>query len=320
MFGWVSPRLGFPTGSNNNSAQMGTMWGCSMTEPNQTSSRPSRLMNSPAKIVGIGCAVVLLPILLGAAWMLYRGLHTVGTQLQALTDPTLRQARVLEVLRTRQLPPGWHADMAISVDEPMVIRMASLIDLSPEDTSGKKAQQGLMWFEVQADPEDRDELRAFLAGQDRSLDLLKRWGADGAIRQQVSRGTLQVNDRPVQYSSWLGDVKLKGPGDISPRVEPGYSVLFMATCEGSPLMHFGLVFSQVTQEVELVQRGIQQKMNNTDINTESLKDSTVSPAPTPTSDTPRPAALSISHPGPFAGTLVDPGELQALLAHFKLCP
>ena len=235
-----------------------------------------------------------------------------------MTDPTLRLGKVQEVLRTRQLPPGWYADMALSVDEPMVIRMANLMDVSPEDTSGRKAQKGLLYLEVQAEEEDRQGLESFLEGKDRSLELLKRWGADGTVRTPVSRGEVSVNDRPVQYSSWLGDVKLKGPGDSTARVEPGYAVLFMAECTGSPLMHFGLVFSQVPAEVEKVQSGLQTKLNNESLKSDSKSDSTV--GITPVVETPAPAALALNHPGPFAGTLVDPGSLQALLAHFQLCP
>lgn len=160
--------------------------------------------------IAAGCAVIvgLLAVSAGACGV---WLWREGQRIQAeMSDPEVRQDKVLEVLRTDAIPEGYYPMAAMSV--PFVMEMAVLSDREP-DAEGEAEgfdERGFIYVQMLGVGQDEQQLRDFFEGRTDDEGVLADNGINIDIDEILDRGVFDLEDARVMYVAQRGSVAVRG--------------------------------------------------------------------------------------------------------------
>jgi hypothetical protein len=195
---------------------------------------------SPWVWVGIGClgAVVLAVGALIALGMF--GYHKVKQLEAELKDPSARADKVKRVLGTDQLPPGYHAVMAMSI--PLVMDMAMLSDVEPDFRDGRRqnalGERGFFYVQALSPGNDKQELRDYFEGRSDDAEVLRRNHIKLDRRGDIlRRGTLPLEAGTLMYVAQRGEL------DMAASRSQGITTMMLLDCPGDEhRQRFGIWF------------------------------------------------------------------------------
>ncbi|RMH15112.1 MAG: hypothetical protein D6696_21540 [Acidobacteria bacterium] len=160
---------------------------------------------SPWLYVGCGCAAFAVLLVLAIAGAGYFGFRQVA---RGITDPAVRTERALALLGTDELPPGYHAQMTLSV--PFIMDMAVLSDGPPveagnvEDLGGH--ERVFFFVKIKIEDKDKEEFERYLEGEEDSAKVLDQMQVDFRRSEILGRGRFDSGDQVVRYLVQKGEI------------------------------------------------------------------------------------------------------------------
>ena len=149
------------------------------------------------KVVGVGCAGLILLVTLSFAAFLFVG-QRMGQSVKAqMADTDLRRTKAEALLRTEALPAGYEATLSLSV--PLLGRLAVLEQRSPEPVPGATRARGLFLY-----LESRGSSPPAEVGDERFRRLLEVRGLRLDPGQRVAGGELAIAAQVLDYRTIRG--------------------------------------------------------------------------------------------------------------------
>lgn len=184
---------------------------------------------SPWVYVGCGCALIVVLIVVAIAGASFMGVRKIKEYTEGMKDPVVRAERALEVLGGSALPPGYNAQLYLSV--PFVLDLALLTDGPPvteDDRQGMRDYQNMIFF---VDVRDFDESRDFDRYLDGEVDrpaIFRQIDVDFDFRagEPLGRGSFDVGTQGIRWVAEAGDLET----DLTEH--PGVLVLSGVDCPG----------------------------------------------------------------------------------------
>ena len=191
---------------------------------------------SPAVYIGIGCAaVILVMIVLGGACALW--VYNQGQRIEAeMRDPDQRRNRVLQVLNADAIPDGYYPMVALSV--PFLMDIAILSDREP-DAEGKVDgfdERDLIYVKMIRMGQDKDELRDYFEGRTDDPAVLRDNGIRVDVDELIGRGAFTSGDARLMYVAQRGNVSVQG------RRGEGITSVVWIECEQDSRMRIAIWF------------------------------------------------------------------------------
>jgi hypothetical protein len=250
---------------------------------------PEPKKTSPWVWVGVGCAgiLVLCVIVAGLAVYVVGGkIRNFGKQFE---DPTVREARVKEVLGAQEIPEGYHAFMTFSV--PWLLDVAILTDREFVKTpkgSGSNTFDKWGFVYIRMPHHQKDEkLQEYLDGKRSPDELLQGRDMHFHPRDTVGRGTVQGEGGvSYRYIATRGEVQMRR------EVKQGITTVIGVECPNDQKFRMGIWFGpDPTAKPEGGEAGAAP--------TEEGKTGSAGPA--------------------FAGSPADEAAIKEFMDHFALC-
>jgi len=193
--------------------------------------------SSPWFYVGIGC-VVALGFLSSATFTVgllgYRWVKQLETETR---DPSIRAARVREVLGCEELPQGYHPVVGFSL--PFVTDIAVLSD-RPAAANGQHEpfdERGFIYVKLlAAGGQDEQEVRDYFEGRTEDPEALRRNRIRLRTREPLGRGVIEVPGQTLLYIAQRGEVELsEHSGD-------GLNAMILVDCPQDRKLRLGIWF------------------------------------------------------------------------------
>ena len=207
-----------------------------------------RKKTSPWVWVAVGCGGVVLLGIIAVVGLGFWGVQKAKQFGDEIRDPVAREAKVLDALGATELPPGYHAAMAMEI--PFLMEMAMLTDepVTFEEEGGPgveidpdsfEGDRGFFYFKMPFSARKRQEMDDFFSGRSDDTAFLEDSGINVPRGDLLTRGSITSGKARVRYLVQ----KSSGHG-LSSFDRRGLTTVMMIECPDSNRLQSGLWFSR----------------------------------------------------------------------------
>lgn len=178
--------------------------------------------------VGCGCVGALAAIALVVVGLGFLGFQKAREIGEAMADPEERRREALELLGAEELPPGYHAVLAMSV--PYLMEIAVLSNAPPDADAPFEVAgtRGFIFMSMTSFGQQDDELTAFFEGRTDRIAPMYRDQLNVDLEERVANGELSRESDRILWVSHRGRVRPEGGG----RGRSGLVTLVRVDCDG----------------------------------------------------------------------------------------
>jgi hypothetical protein len=189
---------------------------------------------SPWVYVGVGCGLMVVLGLAGAAILGYLAVRRVKQFGEEMKNPQAREAKAKSVLGAESLPQGYYAVVGMSI--PFVMEMAILSDQEPgpDGQPREMGERSFIYFSMIGQGKDQQELREYFEGKREDAEVLRRANINVRSREILKRGVVDQPGYKILYLSQRGDVSVHG------RRREGLTTTMMVQCPRDSRMRMGI--------------------------------------------------------------------------------
>jgi len=155
---------------------------------------------------GVGCLIVGVVLVLVAAVLGFGFFRWARDVKSVMKDPQSREQKVLHVLGSDGLPPGYNAMIGVTI--PFFMEMAMLTDRAPVDENEvpELGKRGLIYLSMRNFGRDRQELDDFFNGRSEDPEVLRKNNIDLDLDERVAMGQIDRSTGPVLWVSHRGQM------------------------------------------------------------------------------------------------------------------
>jgi hypothetical protein len=192
---------------------------------------------SPWIYIGVGCLVAVLlvfAVIFAIGWW---GFSQVREWQRTLEDPQARTELASEMLAAEQIPPGYHAVMAMSI--PFLMETVVLSDRPPDEDGDIQGfgERGFIYFKTLSVGQQEQELRDFFEGNADDPQVLDQTSIRIDAREMIGRGTIEEAERTLRWVSYRGEIR-GGNADFG----EGLNTMVMFECPAAERLRMGIWF------------------------------------------------------------------------------